>query len=522
MSKEQFELEYSLFSSLGGLFNGKKSPLSPLTSSEFKPLTPDISDKLRAGKMLDAQGQPLPKFSPVLDVLGNPEAYSRLRFIGAAKFIDYAVYFSQGRQAALSAAPDGLVISLPPAVDDVLKDLRLYLGETGAQNSSFEARISVDEAVVLAALIDLRRSAFLRALSDHVPVTPAPFDIYMITRIIASGLDQAQWLCGMLRTLCTIQNPLPSSQVQVALSNLAGKGLLTQNERGFALNEAAAFLSDRLLVVNNVIWLESAHANVQDKVAFVNMVCCQAGLNDLLCIRFDGKDVLMHASAPANLLEKIQKHLSDLEVVPAPALVQTSLKLAVMSGPAAGQSYTLKTITTLGRESDCDIQVKDIKVSRKHAQITKIQEGYQLTDLGSTNGTYVNGIAISAPVMLKDNDIITLGETRLSLVSVSENAGPGVSEATVYASGGDLPLAGVELPPAEAKPEGPKLRNNGKTGPFVTALEESELPPEPVIAPPPPVIITPPPIETRKNLCPSCGNEVAPGARFCGTCGQAL
>ncbi len=537
MNNDLFELDYNLFSALGGLYNGKRSPLSPLGGAEFRPLTPDVSDALRAARILDAQGQPLAAFAPALESLGQPEAYARLRFMAAAKFIDYAVYFSTESTAALNAAPSGLQISLPAQPAPILDDLKSYLGESRVQNSSFETRISADEAVVLTALIDLRRSAFLRALSDHSPVTPAPFDAQMISRTIASGLDQAQWLSGMLRTLCGLQNPLPASQVQVALSNLAAKGLLTQTERGFSLNEALAFLSDRLLVINNVIWLEGAHANKQDRVAFANMVCAQAGLNDLLCMQWNGQEVTLHATAPASLLEQVLRHLNDPEVLPPPPLVQTSFKLAVMSGPAAGQSYTLRHLTSLGREADCDIQVKDIKVSRKHAQIEKLENGYQLSDLNSTNGTYVNGIAISDPVMLKENDIITLGETRLTLVSVPENNVPVVSEATVYASGGDLPLTGVELPPARQVADNPFLEPAPM--PSLAAAEPEWIPPAPqeileppvTIAPPPaaeplvvppPVTVPPPPPVVQKNICPSCGNEVAPGARFCGSCGQTL
>jgi hypothetical protein len=597
MNQQNFELEYSLFSILGGLYNGKKSALSPLGSAEFKPLSPDISDKLRACNILDAQGQLLAGFAPALEILGSAEAYARLRFIGAARFIDYAVYFCQEQCVSLSAAPKGLLIHLPTEVEAMLNDLKLYLGESSAQNSSFDAHLSVDEAVVLAALIDLRRGASLRALSDHAPLTPAPFEPSIITRTISSGLDQAQWLSGMLRTLCGVQNPLPSSQVQVALSNLAAKGLLVQTERSFGLNEVPTFLADRLLVINNVIWLEAAHANSQDRVAFANLVCCQAGLNDLLCMQFDGLEVSLHASAPAALLEKIQRHLSDANLLPAPPLVQTTYKLSVMSGPAAGQSYPLKALTTLGREADCDIQVKDIKVSRKHAQIDKLETGYQLSDLKSTNGTFVNGIAITAPLLLKENDIITLGETRLALVSVPDTSTPIVSDATMYAAGGDLPLAGIQIPAAE--PGSP--RGGGKTGPFVEPIPEPVLPPEPFLAPepllvtpeavfqepeavfqepeavfqepepvfqepepelippapelfiappsevtitPPPEVVITPPIEAEMippapeaifappqqtvipsapaNICPTCGNTVLPGARFCGSCGQVM
>ena len=67
----------------------------------------------------------------------------------------------------------------------------------------------------------------------------------------------------------------------------------------------------------------------------------------------------------------------------------------------------------LGRDVANDIVVDDPFVSRRHAEVAWDGEGYVLRDLGSRNGTRVNGSQTSGPVRLKHGDVITLGDVAL-------------------------------------------------------------------------------------------------------------
>ncbi|MBF0552235.1 MAG: FHA domain-containing protein, partial [Deltaproteobacteria bacterium] len=76
--------------------------------------------------------------------------------------------------------------------------------------------------------------------------------------------------------------------------------------------------------------------------------------------------------------------------------------------PVVGYELAEKNI--FGRELDVNIQVMDKLVSRKHAQILRDEVGYILSDLGSRNGTFLNGVQVKEPVRLNPNDEIKLGE----------------------------------------------------------------------------------------------------------------
>ena len=70
-------------------------------------------------------------------------------------------------------------------------------------------------------------------------------------------------------------------------------------------------------------------------------------------------------------------------------------------------------VTTVGRLPELTITLDDGNVSREHAKIEPGGGGYTVTDLGSTNGTLVNGIRTTAPQRLADGDIVSFGSTHV-------------------------------------------------------------------------------------------------------------
>jgi len=101
-----------------------------------------------------------------------------------------------------------------------------------------------------------------------------------------------------------------------------------------------------------------------------------------------------------------------------------SFRLIVRRGPQPNQIYDLnKDIITLGRDITNDIVINDPEVSRHHGRLTRGGGGYTLEDLGSTNGTFVNGQRLTGARPLSGGDVIGLGET----VTLSYEATIGVT-----------------------------------------------------------------------------------------------
>ncbi len=87
--------------------------------------------------------------------------------------------------------------------------------------------------------------------------------------------------------------------------------------------------------------------------------------------------------------------------------------LVVTRGEAAGTRILLdQPVTTAGRHPDSDIFLDDITVSRRHAEIRREGEGYQVFDAGSLNGTYVNRERVDV-VPLAHGDVLQVGKYKL-------------------------------------------------------------------------------------------------------------
>ncbi len=81
-----------------------------------------------------------------------------------------------------------------------------------------------------------------------------------------------------------------------------------------------------------------------------------------------------------------------------------------------GERIPLLANTTMGRAEDNDIVLADTFASGQHARLAWNGKGWMLEDMGSTNGTYVNGQQIRRSVAVKPGDIIELGRVKVKLV----------------------------------------------------------------------------------------------------------
>jgi pSer/pThr/pTyr-binding forkhead associated (FHA) protein len=88
-------------------------------------------------------------------------------------------------------------------------------------------------------------------------------------------------------------------------------------------------------------------------------------------------------------------------------------QLRVHKGPEPGKVYQLTSVSiTIGRDPMADITINDPEVSRQHARLIGTMSGYRIQDLGSTNGTFVEGERLGGePAELQQGQIISLGSS---------------------------------------------------------------------------------------------------------------
>lgn len=122
-----------------------------------------------------------------------------------------------------------------------------------------------------------------------------------------------------------------------------------------------------------------------------------------------------------------------------------SFRLVVRRGPQPNQVYELKDdVMNLGRDITNNISINDREVSRHHLRFTRSSDGFTVEDMGSTNGTFINGKRLSGSTFLRNGDMIGLGET----VTLGYEAARPAGESSPYQGPAQTPAT----PPQEAAP----------------------------------------------------------------------
>ncbi len=133
------------------------------------------------------------------------------------------------------------------------------------------------------------------------------------------------------------------------------------------------------------------------------------------------------------------QHISETQIVPSDnvtlgkdhvlnipefiASTETRSTTNITSSPAVDKSLQDKSVITIGRDRDNDITISNIRVSRHHARLTKIGAAWQIEDLNSANGTFLNGKKVLNS-LISEKDNITVGGVPLDLLRLFSHAMP--------------------------------------------------------------------------------------------------
>lgn len=116
----------------------------------------------------------------------------------------------------------------------------------------------------------------------------------------------------------------------------------------------------------------------------------------------------------ADLVASSSPSLSQEESAALAALPAGSALLVVHRGPGLGSRYLLdQDLTTAGRHPDADIFLDDVTVSRRHAEFRRSPQGFEVVDLGSMNGTYVDGARVDTQRLVSGLEVM-IGKFRLT------------------------------------------------------------------------------------------------------------
>jgi hypothetical protein len=152
-------------------------------------------------------------------------------------------------------------------------------------------------------------------------------------------------------------------------------------------------------------------------------------------------------------------------------------QFVMRSGPTPGATYSLEgDQLIIGRDSSSGIAINDAEVSRKHARLNFQGGKYVIEDLGSTNGTFVNGQRLTSSVVLKSGDVVSLGEQIVLLYeALSADAGATMisHKAPARTAVGARPVAApapAPVPQAYPAPAAPAVAKPANNMPLFIAI----------------------------------------------------
>jgi tetratricopeptide (TPR) repeat protein len=126
-------------------------------------------------------------------------------------------------------------------------------------------------------------------------------------------------------------------------------------------------------------------------------------------------------------LAEIAKDVPDTRAAVEASAPPKGCRLIIVAGPDIGTEWAFKQPEiVLGRDEECELVMPDIGVSRRHAKISLENNNFILTDFGSGNGTYLNGVRIQRE-SLASGDEILIGERTLRFVELNEAPATGAA-----------------------------------------------------------------------------------------------
>jgi pilus assembly protein CpaF len=164
-------------------------------------------------------------------------------------------------------------------------------------------------------------------------------------------------------------------------------------------------------------------------------------------------------------------------------MTSQTFQLVMRAGPNPGKAFTLsKNEIVIGRDVNADVVVNTAEVSRRHARLLLDAGVYIIEDLGSTNGTFINGQRLNSPMPLRSGDVIMLGEAA-TLVFESSQFDPNATMISPAGGQDAIPASAAPLqvtpPPSPAYtgqvPDGPKPQTPSPYAPPVPEKKRGGL-----------------------------------------------
>ncbi len=289
---------------------GEKNDISILNYFETKELTDEDKDFFTQQGIIDTEGNIKEDKKRQLDVLANPEALVTFMFTGGAAKYEHTISRDASKKdISFTATPEYFTIDNVTEGQELIDLIVDFVGKSSLKSVSLHQRVSVEEAFVLAAMLDMERRSILRAFVDELPYSRSRYGFNMIWRMVHSSNASIQWFVYCMSEVVGEHITLRQEQVKNVLEELKKKELISEENGQYQLSRDLCQLANRMIIIDNVINVEAVGKNMANEVINTGFTCMQSGIHDLLLIDYDGSEVLLETISSNVLLEYIERFL---------------------------------------------------------------------------------------------------------------------------------------------------------------------------------------------------------------------
>ncbi len=325
---------------LGRISGQTLNSVSPLNAQVTEPSSAEIDD-LKKNGVLSGPGAVNDGFRSVLAILAGPAGFTRLRLTKGRGLLEYVVFFAPGGDScSLMTDNDGFWLEYPAVGSDITRLLEELIGSSTLRNVEFEADFDRSQGLVLAAAVDITRRAMLKALTENSEYVDADFSPEEVALWLKRDSADAQWLGAIVKGLLPGAD-LEMSGVIDSLEKLTHSGFMQKSSTKFTLNEQAAALSSRILIIDKLLSLRSG-SSIGAEMAQVGFICLSAGVNDLLMIDTDENRIYMETVSARQIID-YSSHMLSEPVKPVKSSAPAPADAAHGSAPAAPAAVICKS-----------------------------------------------------------------------------------------------------------------------------------------------------------------------------------
>lgn len=288
---------------------GEKNELSVLNNYGSKELAEEDKDFFQENNIINSEGNITDK--ELFDVLTKPSALAKFMLTGGTNKFEYTVSYDKTKQnnIAFTKTPEYYMIDNETKRQDITNMVGNFIGKTKLKSIAIKQKFSVEEAIVIAAMIDLERRTILRAFVDELPYTNNKYGVNMTWRMVHGSSKSIQWLVYCISEVIGEDISLKQDQVKEVLDNLKDKGVVSEQYGQYQLSDELSQLASRMIIINNIMTLETIRNNSEEELVSAGFTCIQSGVHDILLLDYDGSEVLFETVSSEILLEYIDKFL---------------------------------------------------------------------------------------------------------------------------------------------------------------------------------------------------------------------